>query len=155
MKTLQERFEEKYIPEAITGCWLWTGALSTEGYGRISMNNGLVQAHRIPWEMVHGAIPKGMELDHVCHCRACVNPEHVRLATRAENSRNSLLRSNNTSGYKGVSFYKLTHKWEAYIKADYKRTRLGFFDTKDLAYAAYCEAAKKYHGEFANFGERL
>ena len=88
-------------------------------------------------------------VDHIsgntCDNRKC----NLRLCTRKENAMNMRLKSNNTSGYKGASWIKKLQKWTAHIKVDGKVIYLGLFDTAELAYSAYCEAAKKYFGEFA------
>jgi hypothetical protein len=74
---------------------------------------------------------------------------NLRVATRSQNQTNRKRQSNNTSGYKGVCFFKPTGRWMAYINVNGKRKHLGYFATKEEAYAAYCVAALKYHGEFA------
>lgn len=65
---------------------------------------------------------------------------------------NSKRRTDNNSGFKGVAWSKAAGKWQAYITANRKRRHLGLFDTPEDGYAAYCESARKLHGEFANFG---
>lgn len=75
---------------------------------------------------------------------------NLRLASVNENARNSRHKSTNTSGYKGVSWSKHHKNWQAVIKVNSKAVHLGHFDTPEAAYAAYCEGAAKYHGEFAN-----
>jgi len=74
---------------------------------------------------------------------------NLRLATHAQNAHNTKLRKDNTSGYKGVGKHHGTSKWKARIMVDKKPVFLGLYDTPEQAYAAYCEAARKYHGEFA------
>ena len=65
---------------------IWTGALDGRGYGRLYVNGRVARAHRYAWEREHGPIPDGMEVDHMCWERSCVNPEHLRLATRGQNN---------------------------------------------------------------------
>ena len=79
--------------------------------------------------------------------------ENLRLASHTENMRNRRKHDNNTSGRKGVYWYKRDLKWMAKIKVNGRPIRLGcFVDIEDAA-AAYREAATKYHGEFANYGD--
>lgn len=74
---------------------------------------------------------------------------NLRVANHQQNAMNSRLRSDNTSGFKGVCFDRKRQKYVANITIDGKLTYLGlFFDPKE-AHVAYCEAAKKYFGEFA------
>lgn len=79
--------------------------------------------------------------------------ENLRLASCSQNNRNTRKRSNNTSGYKGVSKVKNREKWIAQIFIDGTNKYLGRFDTPELAYQAYCEKAKELYGEFANYGD--
>lgn len=78
--------------------------------------------------------------------------ENLRLVTHSQNMQNQRMQVNNTSGYKGVSWHKVRGMWRATIRVNNKNKHLGYFKTRELAYAAYCEAAIKYHGEFANLG---
>lgn len=83
----------RYIPEPNSGCWLWLGELNSAGYGRISQgsnHNGTrvrSLAHRVSYELAKGPIPEGLELDHLCRVRCCVNPGHLEPVTRSENNR--------------------------------------------------------------------
>lgn len=71
------------------GCWLWTGSLDRNGYGYIRETAGRrkLRAHRVVYEYVVGPIPDGMELDHLCRVRSCVNPDHLEPVTHRENQR--------------------------------------------------------------------
>lgn len=77
---------------------------------------------------------------------------NLRICTDAENHRNALLRSDSTSGFKGVSRSK--GRWRACISFEGKQKYLGIFESPEEAHAAYCKAADKYFGEFANSGVR-
>jgi HNH endonuclease len=63
------------------GCWQWLGHVGTRGYGQLCINRRRSMAHRWYWEEVHGPIPPGMEIHHVCALKLCVNPEHMALVT--------------------------------------------------------------------------
>ena len=146
---LKERFEAKISYEPMSGCWLWAGA-TRQGYGAIKEAGKHLMAHRLSWVLVKGSIPDEVELDHICRNRACVNPEHLRLATGSQNQWNTVKRRDNVSGFKGVELFEC--KWRARIQAHGIRYSLGLFDSPELAHAAYREAAIRLHSEFANFG---
>lgn len=65
------------------GCWQWTGPVDQNGYGKFGRN----VAHRRAYEELVGPVPEGLELDHLCHNRGCINPAHLEPVTRAENIR--------------------------------------------------------------------
>jgi hypothetical protein len=71
-------------------CWLWTGALNHRGYGkfwrRIEGRWQCIGAHRAVWETLVGRIAPGLVLDHHCHNRACVNPDHLEPVTQSVNT---------------------------------------------------------------------
>lgn len=91
------RFDQK-VQEAPSGCFIWTGTLYPNGYGRFyDYKNHGVRAHRWAYERAIGPILDGMTIDHLCHdpyeckkgveCehRKCVNPKHLTVATIQEN----------------------------------------------------------------------
>lgn len=69
------------------GCWLWTGARSTGGYGCLSVGGKQALAHRFSYEMAHGPIPAGKLACHKCDVRCCVNPDHIFIGTHTDNAR--------------------------------------------------------------------
>jgi hypothetical protein len=84
-----DRFEAKFSPEPNSGCWLWFGAVSN-GYGYFSIDSKRDLAHRVAYRLYNGSIPDGLELDHLCRMRCCVNPDHLEPVTRGENIRRGL-----------------------------------------------------------------
>lgn len=82
MKTLT-RFESYF--NKTDGCWVWRGSLNTHGYGQFKLHYKNIGAHRISHLLYVGEIPAGLQIDHLCRNRACVNPKHLRLLTLKEN----------------------------------------------------------------------
>lgn len=72
---------------AESGCWHWTGALNSRGYGCISIDAKVRLSHRVAYELTVGAIPPGLQLDHLCTIKSCCNPDHLEPVTGAENLR--------------------------------------------------------------------
>lgn len=93
--------------------------------------------------------PLGAEVDHRNADGLDNRRANLRLATKAENGRNRSAPSNNTSGYKGVSWNKRHQEWYAHITADKKRKHLGHYDSQESAALAHDRAARELYGEFA------
>ena len=64
-------------------CWIWKAALNADGYGKLQQH----LAHRLTYIELHGAIPEGLQMDHLCRVRSCCNPAHLEPVTPAENTR--------------------------------------------------------------------
>ncbi len=73
-----------------SGCWLWTASLQTGGYGNFIVHKHSIRAHKWSYEYYKGPVPKGLQIDHLCRVRHCVNPDHL----EAVPARTNVLRSN-------------------------------------------------------------
>lgn len=76
---------EWWTPEPLTGCWLWMRACFVTGYGRIVIARKLLLAHRVAYQLLRGPIPAGLQIDHLCRQRSCVNPAHMEAVTQRVN----------------------------------------------------------------------
>lgn len=87
--SLAERLMSR-VETAPGGCWIWTGS-TRGGYGQIwtgvdaAGRRRNLAAHRVSYELARGAIPDGLDLDHLCRVLRCVNPDHLEPVTRREN----------------------------------------------------------------------
>ena len=86
-------------------CWNWTGRLnSTSGYGEIRLRGAYFGvAHRIAYETWVGPVPEGLQLDHLCRVRSCINPAHLEPVTQGENNRRGV-------GWAGLNARRMTCK---------------------------------------------
>ena len=89
MEQFDDRFLSKVSVEPNTGCWLWAAQVSPDGYGKFVFEGGQL-AHRFSYETTNGSIPDGLQIDHLCRQRSCVNPEHLEAVTQAENMRRGI-----------------------------------------------------------------
>ena len=109
--------------------------------------------NKIPQTYMHRLITgakKGEEVDHINGNKLDNRKGNLRIVTKSENAMNkSISTKNNTSGFKGVSFYKRLSKWQAYVHKNGKCICLGYFETREQAAKAYDIAAKEYYGEYA------
>jgi hypothetical protein len=124
------------------------GTVNSKGYLMVSIHGRDMLAHRVIWLMTTGEWPD-RDIDHEDGDGLNNQLSNLRLATESQNLANSKKRSDNSTGWKGVSFNKGFGRYIAQIGANGKKYYLGHFATAEDAHAAYVEAAKKYHGEFA------
>lgn len=91
--SIEARIQSKFDFDPDTGCWVWLGTVNKDGYGvltvgsRIDGSRALRYAHVLSWEFSRGPVSDGLELDHLCRQRRCINPAHLEPVTHAENIR--------------------------------------------------------------------
>lgn len=96
-----ERFKEKVFVTSC-GCWIWLGKPDKDGYGIFFIDGKQVKAHRYSYIKKRGPIKKGLEIDHLCRIRCCVNPGHMEAVTHKKNmSRGKFANSRKTHCPKG------------------------------------------------------
>ena len=78
------RFIEK-VEFSADGCWNWTGYVKPNGYGQFFFDGDLRYAHRVAHALFIGPIPDGLNIDHLCRNKRCVNPAHLEAVTQREN----------------------------------------------------------------------
>jgi hypothetical protein len=129
------------------------GYLRPDGYWGIGIDGTDLLAHCIIWCGVTGEWPTN-EVDHADTCRSNNAWSNLREATRTEQNTNQKLRSDNTSGAKGVVRLP-SGLYSASIKSEGKKIALGTFATLDEAADAWWAASQELHGEFARQDRRL
>lgn len=85
MGTPIQRFSAKFVANGYNDCWIWTGAVESQGYGRFCLHGKTIYAHRASFILHNSVIPDGMQIDHLCRNRRCVNPSHLEIVTQKEN----------------------------------------------------------------------
>jgi hypothetical protein len=130
----------------------WNWSLSDTGYALRSVRGtSSVRMHRVVLKRM--GFNNFESCDHINTIKLDNRRKNLRPATESQNRCNCGLRTDNTSGYKGVSWCENMKKWCAYINKVNQRFRLGYFDDKIDAAKAYNKAAIKLHGEFANLNK--
>ena len=118
------------------------------GYISSSVNNKKYHAHRVAFFIYHGFLPE--IVDHKNRIKTDNRISNLRAATKSLNSCNAKLRSNNTSGVKGVGWHKQSKRWRVRIKVNSVEHNFGLFIDKDEAIKVAKEKRKLLHGEFAS-----
>lgn len=128
MITLEERFWNKVEVREENDCWPWVATKNRRGgYGKINVSGRMVLAHRLSWELANEQkVPEGLCILHSCHNKDCVNPAHLRVGTKSDNTQDMLQagRGNDYFG-KGVLHpkAKLTEEQVLAIRAENGQTQ--------------------------------
>lgn len=124
------------------------GAITREGYKVIYLAPRQYKAHRLAWLHFYGSEPNGM-IDHINRNPSDNRIENLRICNASQNAANSRIRSNNTSGIRGVHWRPAHKKWVANIMVGGRYLYLGCFENKEDAAKAFQLAAPEFFGEFA------
>ena len=145
----------RYDPETGLLTWVSAGAhrrreagwVTEKGYLRVTLHGTHYRATHLIWLLMTGEWPTA-QVDHIDNNKTNNRWENLREATNSQNNMNKGVRSDNTSGYKGVYWDSWKHKWRAEIYVNRKKIYLGAYIEIEDAIKAYEEAALKHHGEF-------
>jgi hypothetical protein len=154
-----DQFNECLSLDAATGRLYWrkkiaskivvgaeAGSQRKDGYKTINLFGHSYLAHRIVFAMLNGHCDN--EIDHINGDPSDNRPENIRAVTRSQQNMNRGVHCNNTSGHKGVYWFKPKGYWQARIKVAGKYISLGYFRSIENAVEAYNAGAEKYHNEY-------
>lgn len=130
----------------------YSWSVSNQGYIVARLREGRNSKTILMHRFIMGAEGREVVVDHINHNTTDNRKSNLRICSQGQNTMNSHMLKNNTSGVKGVRFSKDKNKWNAYITFNKKQIHLGYFDLKDEAIAARKKAEEKYFKEF-NFSD--
>lgn len=128
------------------------GTINNNGYVTIGLLGKFYKAHTLAWLYCFGKFPK-YQIDHIDGNPSCNKILNLRDVPQSENCKNRKIRSNNTSGYTGVTYAKVNRKWKAFICIDGVQTSLGYFKKKEDAIKERIKNEKIY-GYHKNHGRK-
>lgn len=96
--SVMERVWDDVMPIPNSGCWVWMRSLNPKGYPQMSFGGRVRVLHRLVYQTLRGPIPVGLQLDHKCRVRSCVNPDHLEPVTGKENVARGLVSGHTWSG---------------------------------------------------------
>ena len=143
----EDPFSGKAIREG--ECLIWTGRKTDEGYAVMTHKRRQTYAHRCAWELTHGPVPAGMQVDHTCHRRDCVFVGHLRLATPAQNQMNRSGPTRNRKEPLPRGVWRNYKGFSARVQKDGINYHLGTFATPEEASAVASAKRKELFGVFA------
>lgn len=118
-------------------CLLWTGSVTADGYGQMGVARKVLKTHRVAYELAYGPLPKGSLVDHTCHVRRCMRPEHLRAVTNKQNGENRRgAAAHSQSGVRGVHWEARRQKWHVRARHNGRDHHGGYFTSIEEAEAA-------------------
>ena len=123
------------------------GFESTQGYKKVKVNKETYYVHQIVFLMHHGYIPE--VVDHIDRNTSNNRIENLRASNKSLNACNSKLRADNSSGHRGVTWNKVSTKWQVQLQFKNRCKHFGLFDDFELACLVADESRRLYHGEHA------
>lgn len=146
--TLQERLDARTIKGDEDECWLWDGAKTDYGHGRMRdpEHERPRLTHVIAYELTYGPVPEGMEVDHKCRVPSCVNPAHLHAVSKQMNGENrkGANKNNRSSGVRNVSWQQ--GAWVPMIHPDGKVVYGGRFQSLVEAELRAIELRREHYG---------
>jgi hypothetical protein len=133
-------------------CLIWYGQRDSSGYGLINVDGKRSLVHRYVWSQANGPLDSGTELDHSCHNRACINMDHLRIATRSENTANKAgpRADNLSSGVRNV--YRAKNGWTVQMTKDGQQYYFGLYPTIEEASVVAKTKRQELFGIYAGKG---
>lgn len=144
-KTPEDALKARSEPDG--DCVVWTGPRNKDGYGRMHAWGRHTFAHRVAWQLAQGPLDEATHLDHICHNRACIKVEHLRLTNRqlnAEYKRGA--RSDSRSGIRGAVWSSYHQQYRAMAHYKGKRYYAGRFDNARDAGDAAAALRERLYG---------
>ena len=153
-RTDQQRFVDN--TERLGKCLIWVAGTDRFGYGKFNVKGRSKYAHVYAFEEAYGAVPPGLEIDHICFNPRCVEAEHLRAVTHKQNKEHQrgAMRNNKTSGERGVTRLR-SGRWAARVGHNKQRINLGSFETMQEAAKAAHEARQRLYTHDDGYGNSI
>lgn len=127
-------WQERIIPEPNSGCWLWTGTVSSFGHGNVRIRGKLYQPHRLAWEEANGPIPPGLWVLHRCDVPSCCNPDHLFLGTNRDNMVDMVTKGRGVGGL---------NRQKTHCPQGHAYTEANTFTHRGIRYCKRCHADRQ------------